>query len=171
MTQKLSDSYKLHLNKGKDHVYGGLNIFCNKHYGSDEVGKKTVVEKNGKKLAVLTLASSYKVDEALAAKIKFLFNVDVVKDTYLNVRASVFSNLATRFDNVTIGEGDYLALYASNVKLEEYSKKDGSKGYQLSATCFDFEVRNRSNKTATPAATAPATTADVIDFSEDDLPF
>lgn len=170
---KRSDVYKVHLNKGKDHVYGGLSLFCNKHYGSDEVAKKSLIMKNDKNLAVLQVVGSYKVDELLKSRIKYLFDVDIEDGSYISVRASVFSNLPTRFDNVVLGEGDYITVYASNVKVETFDKKDGSKGHQISVSAYDFEIRNRkggSSETPTEANTT-ASPADEFDFSEDDLPF
>ena len=170
MAEKISDAYKLHLNKGKDGVvYGGINLFANKFYGTDEVTKLVKTKKDDRDLSILQINSSYKVDELLKSRIKYYFDVDLEEGSYLGVRASIFSNLATRFDNVSLTNGDYLVVYASNVKLTSFEKKDGTTGYQLDVSAYDFQRIGKSSKESDE--TVETSTSTNFDFSDDDLPF
>ena len=133
--------FKKGFNKnGGEIVDGAVKIFLRKPYGKTEMfTTRDVTSSTGNTRTVTNLEGSIKLDEYMAKQVKYFFNVDLAADTYLNVRVGVWGSMGKAIAKFNLKDGDCYMFLLSNAKMDGFTKKDGSTGYQLNANAFDFE--------------------------------
>lgn len=127
--------------KGGKDVFGGVKLFLRPRYGSNSPIRTNTVE--GK--AVTELDGAYKIDSFMAKQIKYLFDVDLKEDSFLNVQVSLWGKPAESILKFNPETGDLYMLFATNAKLVDFERKSGETGYQLRVTAFDFDLVKRNN--------------------------
>ena len=143
-------------------VYGAARIFLRKPYGSNELLKTKNVTRttaNGPTPATVTeVSGSLKVDDLLARQAKYFFGVDLPVDMYLNVRVTLWDKVGENFTRFPRTEGESVMFFSGNWKLTSFNRKDGSVGYQLEGSAYDF-CALRSAQEQNQGASAAAKTA------------
>ena len=168
--------FKKGFNKnGGEIVDGAVKIFLRKPYGKTEMFTTRDVT-----------SSTGKLDEYMAKQVKYFFNVDLAADTYLNVRVGVWGSMGKAIAKFNLKDGDCYMVLLSNAKMDSFTKKDGSTGYQLNANAFDFEpirtdraqngnAAQKSNAGSQPAQDTGFSAGVSDDFAaiedSEDLPF
>lgn len=183
---------------GQEVVAGGVKIYLRKPYGSQTLENvREVMGQNGPR-TVCNVEGSVKLDQYMVKQIAYFFNVNLSEGSFLQVRVGVWGSMGKALSKFPLNEGDCYLFMASNVRMESFSKRDGSTGYQIVVTAFDFEhiptngknaqnnnagqnagqprqnnVQQRNQPAPTPAPAYTGPSADdfaAIDESED-LPF
>ena len=173
---------------GQQIVDGAVKIFLRKPYGQTALASTRDVNTANGSRTVTNVEGSVKLDDFMVKQIKYFFNVDLPIDSYINVRIGVWGSMGKALAKFNLNDGDLYMFMASRAELQNFAKKDGSTGYQLSISAFDFEPirtagRNNQNGNAsqsTNTASQAAQPSDnagpgaddfaAIDDSED-LPF
>lgn len=173
---------------GKQIVDGAVKIFLRKPYGQTALSTTRDVNTANGSRTVTNVEGAVKLDDNAVKQIKFFFNVDLPIDSYINVRVGVWGSMGKALAKFNLNDGDLYMFMASRAELQNFTKKDGSTGYQLNISAFDFEPvrtagRNNQNGNASqnanaaPQASQPSYNAGpgaddfaAIDDSED-LPF
>lgn len=197
--KNLSNAYMLKLAKGiakgkngavVENVFGGLKLFVRKPYGSQNVLTTRDVDgpdRNGApaQRKVVNAEGFYHVDETFVKAIQYYFGKDVSSENRgLTVRISLWDKVGERLLKFNPQENDLYMFLVRDVRIQEFNRRDGSVGYALQGTAYDFEpLKTQKRNSAQPAqnaapAAAPAQNSNVpayddyaaIDDSED-LPF
>ncbi len=161
MADKKFSKY-LYLNKGykkngEEKVQGAIKLFLKKPYNSLQVypGVRTVAVGN-KQHTVGSVEGSVKVDGFLKSQIEYAFNTEVEENSYLQIKVSLWDKKAEALEKFNLDERDLLLFFVSNIELNSFSKKDGSTGYALTATAYDFEMLRKAPSAAQSDSSAKA---------------
>ena len=138
---------------GKQIVDGAVKIFLRKPFSQTALASTRDVNTANGSRTVTNVEGSVKLDDFMVKQIKYFFNIDLGVNSYLNVRVGVWGSMGKALAKFNLNEGDLYMFMASRVELQNFTKKDGSTGYQLNVNAFDFEPirtagRNNQNGSA-----------------------
>lgn len=149
-----------------DIVDGGVKLWLKKPYGAQAaftVREVLATDREGKQVTrkVCNVEGSLRVDEFLASQLKYFFSLDLPLDSFIDVRIALWGKRGESFAKFNPQEKDLFMFILTEIHLENFPRRDGSTGYQLSGTAFDFEPirtqkrENGANTNTAPVASAP----------------
>lgn len=180
------------LDNGTTAIDGAIEIFLRKQYDTQSITSVSEIPTKNGSTTVCNCEGSIKIDEFTQKQLKYFFDVELPIDSYVNIKVGVWGTWGKAFAKFQMAEGDRCMFILNEIKLSSFTRKDGTIGYELRATAFDFKQTYKkvnedgtrvpsaaaiaapaySGRTATPAsATAPATAPPVTQqaLSVDDL--
>ncbi len=177
--------------KGEKIVTGDIDMWLKKRYGANSVGVlREVTVAGDKKATVFNVHGSLKLDERQCKTIKYFFGVDYPVDNYIDIDMNVWGKRGESMAKFNLSEGDKYLFSLIDIKMNSFTRRDGSTGYRLVGNARGFKrlySKNNGNKagmqdtvigaavTNTAAAIATAPQIDYSDFDAvddtGDLPF
>lgn len=175
--QKSKFSKNLYLKKGVrrkadgaiiDTVDGGIKLWLKKPYGAQAaftVREVLGAGRDGQQVTrkVCNVEGSLRVDEFLAPQLKYFFSLDLPLDSFIDVRIALWDKRAEALTKFNPQEKDLFMFILTEIHSESFQRRDGSTGYQLSGSAFDFEplrTQKRENSTNASAPTQSAVQSD-----------
>ncbi len=145
-------------------VYGTIRVFLNNVYNTDSpitVRQINTVDRDGNQtvMNLTNVEASFKVNEFDVSALKYFFGEDVAVDEFVNISITISGKRAEAFLKFNPKKGDCFEFGASNVELESFDRRDGSKGHRMNVRVFDFDAgfnRNASGNNNRPDNAAPA---------------
>ena len=167
---------------GKQMIAGAANLFLRNFYNKDTAYElKTYTKKDGSDGFVGTANASVALNDNIRKDIKYWFDVDLPETGYLNIRVTCWNALGQRLEKFHLTTGSHLIFLARNFSMESFPRKDGSTGWQLEVTPYDFIVQksasSKSENNAGDQGYQESENIGLDDFAEvedddcDDLPF
>ncbi len=148
-------------------VIGSVSMLISKASAvTENTLTKNVVTVGGREKSVVNAYGGVKINEYDAAAIERLYSWKVEKDSYLNVRVTLWGTDGDRLMKADPKPGDAFEFFFSSSSVNEFGGRK-----RLDITAYDFEIRRRKDNGDAERIMAFETTDEVPVVNGDDLPF
>lgn len=120
-------------------VDGAAKIFLKPDYNTKQLTVVRSVDGVNGPRTVCNLQGDAKIDEFLAKQIKYFFGADLTIGEFLNIRVGVWGHMGDVISKFELYEKDLYLFFLTNVELNSFTRQNGSIGFQLTCSAYDFE--------------------------------
>lgn len=119
---------------GQEKYYGVVELKLRKNYKGELIVPRNMVS-NNREYTVCNVTGVLFMHELHKKMIQNAFGVELPLDSFLNVDVSIWDGRLTKFN---LSENSRFRFDLRNVQLDTFEKKDGTTGYKLVCTAYDF---------------------------------
>lgn len=144
-------------------VQGAIKVFLQNAYNANSpLTSRTVDTANGQR-TVTTVNASLKTDETMVKQLKYFFNLDIPEGQFVQFRVNLWGNTGDNLGKFNPKNGDLFMFFVRDLRVTQFTRKNGNPGFNLDATAYAFEPVNTGKKAngdggQKPAASKPAQT-------------
>ena len=136
-------------------VIGGIKVFLQNAYNANSpLSTRTVDTANGQR-TVTTVNASLKTDETMCKQLKYFFGQDVPEGQFVAFRITLWGRPGENLSRFNPKNGDLYLFFVSDMRVNEFTRKNGTPGFALEATAFAFEPAGNGKKGDGSANKAP----------------